>query len=133
MQSDPNYPSPGKVGIIFGGPPCQVYFFGRFQSNYYMEGFSKMNSKRHEDNPLLDPRNRLMKVYLNYVRYFRRVFLLLIAICNNGYIRPAYCLLENVLGLLELDEGSTIRMIFKVLVLLGYQVIIFILCMIIFY
>eukprot|EP00727_Mastigamoeba_balamuthi_P000925 m51a1_g1083 putative dna (cytosine-5)-methyltransferase (739) ;mRNA; f:25680-28710 len=85
------FPCKGDVSVIIGGPPCQ--------------GCSKMNHFREEEDPLSDPRNMMMQVFLRYVAFFE----------------PELVLFENVPGIFDLQDGLLIRMVVSELLHLGYQ------------
>jgi DNA (cytosine-5)-methyltransferase 1 len=53
LQGARNYPQPGMVDLLVGGPPCQ--------------GFSGYNPRRRKD----DPRNSLVEVYLDLVAHLQ--------------------------------------------------------------
>ena len=84
-----------KVTILVGGPPCQGF------SIYGKRRF--VNSKSY--NPHSDNRNKLIFTYLNYVKLFK----------------PEWILMENVPGLVNLDNGYFIKTLLKDLKNLGYK------------
>lgn len=65
------------------------------------QGFSGFNRYRSPN----DPRNSLMETYLGFV----------------DYLKPRYILLENVPGMLSLEEGATPRLLLRTLEELGYN------------
>lgn len=77
----------GSVGVIIGGPPCQ--------------GFS-IAGKRNED----DPRNRLYKSFLNFVKFFK----------------PRAFVIENVPNLVSMGGGKIKNEIVSDFGRLGYTV-----------
>ncbi|KAE8453267.1 hypothetical protein EG329_011334 [Mollisiaceae sp. DMI_Dod_QoI] len=100
----PDLPHPGEVDFIIGGPPCP--------------GYSSLNRFPKPS----DTSNSLLVMYLGYVEFYR----------------PKYFLLENVRGLLShklgakkaVDsqklvggiESGTIKLIYRALTGMGYQV-----------
>ena len=78
----------GALDVLVGGPPCQ--------------GFSINAPERF----LHDPRNRLFKDYVRFVKEFE----------------PKTFLFENVPGLLSLGDGKVFRQVLREFVGLGYQV-----------
>ncbi|XP_019087809.1 PREDICTED: DNA (cytosine-5)-methyltransferase CMT2-like isoform X2 [Camelina sativa] len=84
-------PLPGGVGVICGGPPCQ--------------GISGYNRYRNVDSPLNDERNQQIIVFMDIVEY----------------LKPSYVLMENVVDILRLDQGSLGRYALSRLVNMRYQ------------
>jgi len=76
---------PGEIDILIGGPPCQ--------------GFSTAGSRFWDD-----PRNHLLKSYINALRI----------------IQPKWFLMENVEGLLTSNNGMYIYEAAKAFIDLGY-------------
>jgi DNA (cytosine-5)-methyltransferase 1 len=64
------------------------------------QGFSGYNRHRHPK----DPRNSLVEIFLNFVEY----------------LQPRYVLMENVPGLLSLNNGGTAKLLLRVLKDIGY-------------
>ncbi len=81
------FPSPGDVDLLAGGPPCQ--------------GFSGFNRHRKPE----DPRNSMLDVFLGFVRH----------------LKPRMVLIENVPGLLTLDEGKLAQLLLSSFEELGYK------------
>ena len=83
------------IGLIVGGPPCQ--------------GFSIFGKRRFINtqgyNPHLDPRNKLVYAFLNYVKD----------------IKPRWFLMENVAGLANLDRGLFLESLINEFKKIGYQ------------
>ena len=65
------------------------------------QGFSGYNRHRN----LHDPRNSLVEVFLDFVDYFR----------------PRYVLMENVPGMLSMDEGRVVKALLESFNTIGYQ------------
>ncbi|XP_028078261.1 DNA (cytosine-5)-methyltransferase 1-like [Camellia sinensis] len=68
-------PLPGDADFICGGPPCQ--------------GMSGFNRFRNFIDPLKDPKNYQLEVFMNIV----------------GFLKPKYVLMENVVDILKLSGG----------------------------
>lgn len=77
----------GEVDIVIGGPPCQ--------------GFSSAGLQFWDD-----PRNKLLKQYVNALRI----------------IKPKWFLMENVEGLLTAHQGNYIYEISRAFIELGYRI-----------
>ncbi|KAG8387340.1 hypothetical protein BUALT_Bualt02G0011300 [Buddleja alternifolia] len=84
-------PLPGNVDVICGGPPCQ--------------GISGFNRFRNKEAPLQDPKNRQLVVYMDIV----------------AYLRPKFCLMENVVDILKFADGFLGRFALARLLAMGYQ------------
>ncbi|XP_042033383.1 DNA (cytosine-5)-methyltransferase CMT2-like isoform X1 [Salvia splendens] len=84
-------PLPGDVGVICGGPPCQ--------------GVSGYNRHRNYKSPLEDEKNRQIVVFMDIVEF----------------LKPKYCLMENVVDIIRFDKGSLGRYALSRLVLMKYQ------------
>ena len=84
-----------EVDILFGGPPCQ--------------GFSMYGKRRfiHTKNydPHVDDRNKLIFTFLDYVKL----------------LKPKWFLMENVAGIVNLDNGSFIKALLEDIKKLGYD------------
>jgi len=78
------------VEVIVGGPPCQ--------------GFSSLRPNRGTN--IDDPRNKLFKNFLSYVKYFE----------------PKTVLMENVVGILGGSNGQVVREIVRGFEDIGYPV-----------
>nr|GME13820.1 DNA (cytosine-5)-methyltransferase CMT3-like [Ipomoea batatas] len=85
------FPLPGGVDVICGGPPCQ--------------GISGFNRFRNTKNPLEDPKNKQLKVFMDMV----------------DFLRPRFVLMENVVDLLKFSNGFLGRYALSRLVGLNYQ------------
>ncbi|XP_031090547.1 DNA (cytosine-5)-methyltransferase CMT3-like [Ipomoea triloba] len=85
------FPLPGGVDVICGGPPCQ--------------GISGFNRFRNTKNPLQDPKNKQLKVFMDMV----------------DFLRPRFVLMENVVDLLKFSNGFLGRYALSRLVGLNYQ------------
>ncbi|KAL9655620.1 hypothetical protein ABK040_002283 [Willaertia magna] len=88
-----DYPRPGEIDLVCGGPPCQ--------------GFSGLNrfKERSSSEFMNHEKNRLMKIFIRYVNYFK----------------PKYVLIENVSGLLNSSVFDVPRYIVKYLESYGYK------------
>ncbi|KAK1309987.1 DNA (cytosine-5)-methyltransferase 1 [Acorus calamus] len=84
-------PLPGDVDIICGGPPCQ--------------GISGFNRFRDFKNPMNDPKNAQVKVFMDLVEY----------------LKPRYVLMENVVDILKFAKGYIGRFALSRLVEMNYQ------------
>ncbi|KAL2940700.1 hypothetical protein RDABS01_029050 [Bienertia sinuspersici] len=84
-------PLPGDVGVICGGPPCQ--------------GISGFNRFRNTENPLADPKNEQLVVFMDVV----------------NYLKPKYVLMENVVDLVKFSKGFLGRYALGSLVNMNYQ------------
>ncbi|KAK9157089.1 hypothetical protein Scep_003663 [Stephania cephalantha] len=84
-------PLPGDVDVICGGPPCQ--------------GISGFNRFRNKDEPLEDPKNKQLVVFMNIV----------------DFLKPKYVLMENVVDILKFAGGFLGRYALSRLVAIGYQ------------
>ncbi|MFL2569985.1 MAG: DNA cytosine methyltransferase [Flavobacteriales bacterium] len=84
-----------KIDVIVGGPPCQ--------------GFSSFGNRKRINkgtyDPHKDPRNKLIFTYLKYVKLFQ----------------PRYFIMENVKGILSLDNGWFIENLLNDIKKIGYQ------------
>jgi len=84
-----------EIDVIVGGPPCQ--------------GFSIFGKRRFvhskDYNPHDDARNKLIFTYLKYVDLFK----------------PKWFMIENVPGLVSLDDGWFIKELIKDIEKLGYK------------
>ncbi|KAK6944725.1 Chromo domain [Dillenia turbinata] len=85
-------PLPGDVDVVCGGPPCQ--------------GISGFNRFRNKMNPLGDPKNKQLLVYMDVVEY----------------LKPRFVLMENVVDLLKFSDGFLGRYALGRLVQMNYQV-----------
>lgn len=74
-----------KINVVFGGPPCQ--------------GFSVAGLRNPDD-----PRNKLFKEYIRFVRHFQ----------------PEFVVMENVPGILTMEGGSVYREIIRQFAEAGY-------------
>ena len=88
---------PQSLLAIVGGPPCQGW------SN---AGRGKLRSLPNSNQNLLkDPRNRLYKRFLDYVRFFR----------------PPVCVMENVPGMLSIEGSNVADVILSNFADVGYR------------
>lgn len=88
------YVDTGKIDVIIGGPPCQ--------------GFStigKRVSSDPEKRSKHDPRNELVLTYAKLIRE----------------LRPKFILMENVKGILTLQDGAYLSNVLKQLREAGYE------------
>ena len=84
----------GKVDVIIGGPPCQ--------------GFSTIGKRVSSDPEKRykhDPRNELVLTYAKLIRE----------------LRPKFIVMENVKGILTLDDGAYLQNVLSLLKDAGYQ------------
>ncbi|XP_060196733.1 DNA (cytosine-5)-methyltransferase CMT3-like isoform X1 [Lycium barbarum] len=84
-------PLPGEVDVVCGGPPCQ--------------GISGFNRFRDKQNPLQDPKNKQLEVFMGIVEY----------------LRPRFVLMENVVDLVRFAGGFLGRYALSRLVGMNYQ------------
>lgn len=81
------------VFIIMGGPPCQ--------------GFSMSNQRTAENGRTMDnPKNMLFKQFVRFV----------------DELKPDWFLFENVAGIINMENGETIKQIAKSFEDLGYKI-----------
>ncbi|CAO2837185.1 unnamed protein product [Amaranthus hypochondriacus] len=85
-------PLPGDVDVVCGGPPCQ--------------GISGFNRFRNAENPLADPKNKQLLVYMDVV----------------DFLKPRYVLMENVVDIVKFAKGFLGRYALGKLVDMNYQV-----------
>ncbi|XP_052186610.1 DNA (cytosine-5)-methyltransferase CMT3 isoform X2 [Diospyros lotus] len=84
-------PLPGDVDVICGGPPCQ--------------GISGFNRFRNKENPLEDPKNKQLAVFMDIV----------------DYLKPKFVLMENVVDLVRFASGFLGRYALARLIGMNYQ------------
>ncbi|KAJ8565164.1 hypothetical protein K7X08_007740 [Anisodus acutangulus] len=84
-------PLPGEVDAICGGPPCQ--------------GISGFNRFRDKQNPLQDPKNKQLEVFMDIVKF----------------LKPRFVLMENVVDLVRFADGFLGRYALSRLVGMNYQ------------
>ncbi|CAH9106671.1 unnamed protein product [Cuscuta epithymum] len=84
-------PLPGNVDVICGGPPCQ--------------GISGLNRFRNSENPLEDPKNKQLEVFMDIV----------------DFLRPRFVLMENVVDIVKFSHGFLGRYALSRLVGMDYQ------------
>ncbi|KAK9273625.1 hypothetical protein L1049_018435 [Liquidambar formosana] len=84
-------PLPGDVDVICGGPPCQ--------------GISGFNRFRNKENPLDDPKNEQLLVFMNVV----------------DYLKPKFVLMENVVDIVKFSGGFLGRYALGRLIQMNYQ------------
>ncbi|PSR86881.1 DNA (cytosine-5)-methyltransferase [Actinidia chinensis var. chinensis] len=84
-------PLPGDVDVICGGPPCQ--------------GISGYNRFRNEENPLDDPKNKQLAVFMDII----------------DYLKPRFVLMENVVDIVKFAHGFLGRYALGRLVGMNYQ------------
>lgn len=85
------FPFPGDVDVICGGPPCQ--------------GISGFNRFRNKENPLEDPKNEQLAVFMDFV----------------DYLKPRFVLMENVVDLVKFANGFLGRYALARLLKMNYQ------------
>lgn len=85
-------PRKGDITMIMGGPPCQ--------------GASMANRSRNAENPLEDEHNRMMIVFVEYVKHYQ----------------PELVLFENVCGIFTLRDAFLVKFVTAELVKIGYQI-----------
>ncbi|MCE3051047.1 hypothetical protein HAX54_048806 [Datura stramonium] len=84
-------PLPGDVDVVCGGPPCQ--------------GISGFNRFRNKENPMQDPKNKQLDVYMDIV----------------DFLKPRFVLMENVVDLVKFSNGFLGRYALSRLVGMNYQ------------
>ncbi|XP_060196738.1 DNA (cytosine-5)-methyltransferase CMT3-like [Lycium barbarum] len=84
-------PLPGEVDAICGGPPCQ--------------GISGFNRFRDKQNPLQDPKNKQLEVFMGIVEF----------------LKPRFVLMENVVDMVKFADGFLGRYALSRLVGMNYQ------------
>ncbi|CAN4110242.1 unnamed protein product [Withania somnifera] len=84
-------PLPGGVDVVCGGPPCQ--------------GISGFNRFRNKENPMQDPKNKQLDVYMDIV----------------DFLKPRFVLMENVVDLIKFSNGYLGRYALSRLVGMNYQ------------
>ncbi|KAI3878529.1 hypothetical protein MKX03_023979 [Papaver bracteatum] len=85
-------PLPGTVDVVCGGPPCQ--------------GVSGFNRHRNTANPMEDPKNYQLVVFMNIIEF----------------LKPRFTLMENVVDILKFVGGTLGRYAIGRLVAMRYQV-----------
>ncbi|KAI3878522.1 hypothetical protein MKX03_023972 [Papaver bracteatum] len=85
-------PLPGNVDVVCGGPPCQ--------------GISGFNRFRNYEEPLKDPKNYQLVVFMDIVKF----------------LQPKFTLMENVVDLMRFLGGTLGRYAMGRLVEMQYQV-----------
>ncbi|KAI3876618.1 hypothetical protein MKX03_013320 [Papaver bracteatum] len=85
-------PLPGTVDIVCGGPPCQ--------------GISGFNRFRNYEEPLKDPKNYQLVVFMDIVKF----------------LQPKFTLMENVVDMMRFLGGTLGRYAMGRLVAMQYQV-----------
>ncbi|XP_026430410.1 DNA (cytosine-5)-methyltransferase CMT3-like isoform X1 [Papaver somniferum] len=85
-------PLPGTVDVVCGGPPCQ--------------GISGFNRFRNYEEPLKDPKNYQLVVFMDIVKF----------------LQPKFTLMENVVDLMRFFGGNLGRYAMGRLVAMQYQV-----------
>lgn len=81
----------GDVDFICGGPPCQ--------------GISGFNRFRNKDDPLKDPKNHQLVVFMDIVEY----------------LKPRYILMENVVDIAKFAGGVLVCYAIGRLISMNYQ------------
>ncbi|XP_059646442.1 putative DNA (cytosine-5)-methyltransferase CMT1 [Cornus florida] len=84
-------PLPGDVDCICGGPPCQ--------------GISGFNRFRDQTDPLKDPKNHQVVVFMDIIEF----------------LKPKYILMENVCDILKYAGGALVSYAIGRLVSMNYQ------------
>lgn len=79
------------MDVICGGPPCQ--------------GISGFNRFRNKENPLEDPKNQQLDVFMDIV----------------DFLKPRFVLMENVVDLIKFSNGFLGRYALGRLVGMNYQ------------
>ncbi|XP_026445318.1 DNA (cytosine-5)-methyltransferase 1-like [Papaver somniferum] len=85
-------PLPGTVDVVCGGPPCQ--------------GISGFNRFRNYEEPLKDPKNYQLAVFMDIVKF----------------LQPKFALMENVVDIMRFVGGTLGRYAIGRLVTMQYQV-----------
>ena len=91
------YISGKKVDVIIGGPPCQ---------GWSLVGRGKLKSLGRKQNIFDDPRNRLYKRFIDYIKVFQ----------------PIVCLMENVPGMTSHTNKNIAKQVAKDIEKQGYEV-----------
>ena len=91
--------SKGEIDVLIGGPPCQP--FSQAASQRFVSGDERFKRKGFSDQE----KGTLLFDFANYIKWFK----------------PKVFVLENVPGLLTLDDGEQLRAVLKELEDLGYS------------
>ena len=91
------YTSGKNIDIIIGGPPCQ---------GWSLVGRGKLKSLGKKQNIFDDPRNRLYKRFIDYIKVFQ----------------PVVCLMENVPGMTSHTNKNIAKKVAKDIEKQGYEV-----------
>jgi len=99
-----------KIDIIIGSPPCQGFsLIGRAKKNALFRDQPNVNyreSIKNNDRRILkDPRNSLYKIFVRFVDYYK----------------PKFFIMENVLGLFSIKNGTLKDQIIKDFTRIGYN------------
>ena len=86
-----------EIDIIIGGPPCQ---------GWSLVGRGKLKSLNGKQDIFNDPRNRLYKRFIDYIKIFQ----------------PVVCLMENVPGMMSHTNKNIAKQVAKDIEKQGYEV-----------
>ncbi|MEZ9357202.1 DNA cytosine methyltransferase [Vibrio atlanticus] len=88
----------GEIDVLIGGPPCQP--FSQAASQRFLQGDDRFKRKGFEDQE----KGTLLFDFVNYIKWFK----------------PTVFVIENVAGLLTIDDGEQLDKVLKELRDLGY-------------
>ena len=89
----------GEIDVLIGGPPCQP--FSQAASQRFLQGDDRFKRKGFEDQE----KGTLLFDFVNYIKWFK----------------PTVFVIENVAGLLTIDDGEQLDKVLKELRDLGYH------------
>ncbi|WP_210459961.1 DNA cytosine methyltransferase [Vibrio crassostreae] len=89
----------GEIDVLIGGPPCQP--FSQAASQRFFQGDERFKRKGFEDQE----KGTLLFDFVNYIKWFR----------------PTVFVIENVAGLLTIDNGEQLDKVLSELRELGYR------------
>lgn len=89
----------GEIDVLIGGPPCQP--FSQAASQRFLQGDDRFKRKGFEDQE----KGTLLFDFVNYIKWFK----------------PTVFVIENVSGLLTIDDGEQLDKVLKELRDLGYH------------
>lgn len=89
----------GEIDVLIGGPPCQP--FSQAASQRFLQGDDRFKRKGFEDQE----KGTLLFDFVNYIKWFK----------------PTVFVIENVAGLLTIDDGEQLDKVLKELRELGYR------------
>ncbi|MBE3656230.1 hypothetical protein BOO92_05925 [Vibrio navarrensis] len=89
----------GEIDVLIGGPPCQP--FSQAASQRFLQGDDRFKRKGFAD----EEKGTLLFDFVNYIKWFR----------------PTVFVIENVAGLLTIDDGEQLDKVLCELRELGYR------------